>query len=79
MVYFPKNGLDSFSPSNHGLWLIPLTILGYLGSMKGIIQIDFSFGMVNLFQSLAFLSCIWSMVFSSSNFFMLDLLELSYF
>jgi hypothetical protein len=32
--------------------------------------------MFNLLRSLAFLNCIWSMVFPSSNFFMLDLLEL---
>ncbi|MCY5088437.1 hypothetical protein OV015_25865, partial [Salmonella enterica subsp. enterica serovar 1,4,[5],12:i:-] len=77
MVYFPKNGLDSFSLSNHGLWLIPLTILVPLGSMKGIILLVCGSGMVNFFRSLAFLSCIWYMVFSSSNFFMLNLLELS--
>ena len=45
-VYFTKNGLDSFSPSNHGLLLIPISILGYLGSMKGILLIVFSFGKV---------------------------------
>jgi hypothetical protein len=54
MVYFPKNGLDSFSPSNHGLWLIPLTILFLFGSMKEIFQLDLSFGIVNLLWSLAF-------------------------
>jgi hypothetical protein len=34
MVYFSKIGLDSLSLSNHGLWLVPKTILGSLGSMK---------------------------------------------
>jgi hypothetical protein len=55
MVYFPKNGLDSFSPSNPGLWLIPITILDSLGSMKGIILLVCGSDMVKLLRSLAFL------------------------
>jgi hypothetical protein len=79
VVYFSKNGLDSFNPSNHGLRLILIPILDSLGSMKGIILLVFDIGMFNLLHSLTILGFIWSMVFSSSNFFMLDLLELSYF
>jgi hypothetical protein len=79
MVYYSMNGLDSISLSNHGLWLIPLTILVPLGSMKGIFQIDFSLGMVKLLRSLAFLSFVWSPIFPSSNFIKLSLFEFSCF
>jgi hypothetical protein len=55
LVCFTKNGLDSFSLPNHGLWLIFITILVPLGSMKGIFLLVFDFGIVKLLRSLAFL------------------------
>jgi hypothetical protein len=54
-VYLTKNGLDSFSLSNPGLWLIPITILDSLGSIKGIILLVCGSDMVKLLRSLAFL------------------------
>ena len=79
VVYSSRNGLDSFSPSNHGLRMILIPILDSLGSMKGIILLVFGIGILNLLWSLAFLNCIWSIVFPSSNLFMLDLIELYFF